>query len=570
MSEPRSDPTTASPRVGWLNTIVLPPDFTPERQNDALTWAEAIFEPIALVTALICFVLSLVQFGLALSPGWPTQFVIPLLIVVGFEGFFYSRRLTHSIFRPKEWLVLLAPPIVLMRILPNIGEAGFADSIDPTGWISNPLSIFTAAFIVDLILILLVWSMAVWCAQLLNGLRVQPGEIIEEKDSRRRQILEDNWRAGDHSASLRRLGELYIYGCLIIVFLSALASLGTEQFGSIAAIGEIVGFQRPSVHLVLANVVGFVVIGLLLLGEAHYVRQRTLWRIDRLPVPAAVSANWGGGLAGLVVVAVAIAFILPTSYAVTLGDLVSGVLSLVIQLILLILSVFFYVLALIGSLFGSKTSTDSPAAAASPPKFPPAAPAPPPGSSLMDVLGSIVFWLVVLGIVGYSLFVIWRRRPAWTSHFSLLGWLVGPWNFLRSVLRLMRRVSRDVGNAVLAAIPRIFRTAPALVPALPRFISLSRLGPRELVEYYYLSICERAARLGHPRPADETPDEYLASLRVRLPIVDPEIETLTAAFLEARYGPRPTTRESAKQLRGGWEALKKKLRSARLKRERPA
>jgi hypothetical protein len=118
----------------------------------------------------------------------------------------------------------------------------------------------------------------------------------------------------------------------------------------------------------------------------------------------------------------------------------------------------------------------------------------------------------------------------------------------------------------MAAIPRIFQQVPAAIPSVPRFISLSRLGPRELVEYYYLSICERAARLGYPRPADETPDEYLDGLRERLPIVDPEIEALTAAFLEARYGPRETTKERAKELRGGWESLKRKLRSARLGR----
>lgn len=568
MSEPRSDQPSRQSRVGWLNTIILPPDFSPERKNDALTWAEAVFEPIALVVVVLCFILSIVQFGLAIFPEWPTSFVIPLLALVGFEGFFYSRRLDRSIVRPREWLVLLAPPIILVRVLPNLGDANSPDTVDVIRWLANPLSIFSASFVVDTFLIFLVWSLAVWCAQLLNGLRVQPGEIIEETDSRRRQILEDNWRAVDHSGPLRRLGELFVYGCLIVVFLSALASLGVDQFGSIAAIGEIIGFQRPSIHLVLANVVGFVVVGLLLLGEAHYVRQRTLWRIDRLAVSPAVSANWGGGLVGLLVVGLVIAFILPTSYAVTLGELVTGIAGIAAQAMFLVLSLIFYLIGLIGSLLGTKTSAESPGAPATPPKLPPATPTPTTGNSVFDLLGSVVFWIVVLAIVGYSLSVIWRRRPAWTAQFSLAGWLVGPWNFLRSMLRLMRRVGRDVGLAVMSAIPRIFRSGPAPIRALPGFISLSRLGPRELVEYYYLSICERAARLGYPRLADETPDEYQAGLRARLPIVDPEIEVLTAAFLEARYGPRPTTRERAKQLRGGWESLKKKLRSARLTRSR--
>jgi hypothetical protein len=308
---------------------------------------------------------------------------------------------------------------------------------------------------------------------------------------------------------------------------------------------------------------------LLLLGEAQYVRQRTLWRIDRLSIPLAVSANWGGGLVGLLVVTLAVAFLLPTSYAMTLGELVSGALGVAAQALLFIIGLFFYLVALVGSLLGMKATPESAAAPAAPPKIPPVAP-PPSGGSVLAMVQSIVFWLVVLAIVGYSLYVVWRRRPAWSASISVRRLLDGPLSVLRSLLRLIRRVGTDVGKAVVAAIPRLLRSTPVIAPKMPRFISLSRLGPRELVEYYYLSVCERAARLGYPRPADETPDEYLIGLRERLPIVDPEIETLTAAFLEARYGPRPTTRERAKQLRGGWESLNKKLRSARLRRMKPA
>jgi hypothetical protein len=565
MSEARSDGSKGKSLTARIDRLILPPDFAPQRSSDALTWAEAVFEPIALVAVVICFVLSLLQFGVALFPDWSTQFVVPLLILVAVEGFFYSRRLTHTIFRPKEWLVLLAPPIVLMRFLPNLGLVGSGDSLDVISWLSNPGLVLTASYVVELLLILLVWGVVVGCTQLLNGVRVQPGEIIQETNLRKRQFLEDNWRAVDHSAPLRLLGELFAYGCLILVFLSGLASLGTDQFASIEAIGQIIGFARPSVHLVLINVVGFVVIGLLLLGEAQYVRQRTLWRIDRLTVPLSVSANWGLGLAGLVGVAVAIAFVLPTSYAMTLGEVVSTILFAVAQLALFILGLFVFVIAVIGSLLGVNAKPDAAAQAARPPQLHPVAP-PPVGGSLLDTIQSIVFWLVVLAIVGYSFYVIWRRRPAWAIRIPLRQWLSARWSFFRSLFKLIRRVGMDVGRAVMLAIPRILRSTPTHGPRTPSFLSLTRLSPRELVEYYYLSVCERAARLGYPRPADVTPDEYLPRLREHLPMVDPEIEALTAAFLEARYGPRPTSLDRAKQLRGGWEALKKKLRSARLKR----
>src|SRR5439155_10310387 len=94
VSEAPSDGTRRTSLTARIDRFILPPDFAPERSGDALTWAEAIFEPIALVVVVICFVLSLIQFGVALFPRWSTQFVIPLLILVAVEGFFYSRRLT--------------------------------------------------------------------------------------------------------------------------------------------------------------------------------------------------------------------------------------------------------------------------------------------------------------------------------------------------------------------------------------------------------------------------------------------------------------------------------------------
>lgn len=563
---PSPDGTSgATPR--GLSGLLVPPDFYPEREIDATTWAEAVFEPLALVGAAVCFILGFVQFGLAVSPGWPTRFVGPLAVVVGVEAFLYSRRLARGAVLFKEWLVLLAPIVVLARLLPYLDDPAASPVSDVVRWIRDPAAFFTFAFIADVALLFVVWVVVFAATQDLNQLRVQEGEIAPEGHTLAHQLYEDNWRAVDHSAPLRHLGQLYVSGAVILVICSGLASLGAAQFLSIDAIGEIVGFRRPSVQLVQANVLLYIILGLALLGEAHFVRQRTLWRLDRLEVPVALSARWVEALFGLVVLAAVVALLLPTSYAMTLGEMVSAVVGVVVEALLYLSAGAFYLMYLLASLVHLGSASTAPHPPAAPPRLPPP-PAPAGGASPLDAVKSLVFWIVALGLVLYSLNVLWRRRGGWLQGLDPGSILRVPFGALRAVLRLFRRMGREVARVVAASVPGLFRPVPAAVPAALRYISLSRLGPRELVEYYYLSVCERAAKLGFPRPPDMTPREYLAYLREKLPIVDPELDLVTDAFLETRYGPRETTRETAGLVRRTWESLKKKLRGARLDRLR--
>lgn len=557
--------TTPNGRPSRLAGMLVPPDFLPERRVESTTWAEAIFEPVALIGCVVCFVLGMIHFGLALAPDWPTRFLGPLAVVVGIEAFLYSRRLTRGTVMLKEWLVLLAPVVVVLRLLPYLDDPSRSLVADVGSWIHDPASFFTLAFVADCLILLGVWLAVFSGTQLLNQLRVQEGEIPPEGYSLTHQLYEDNWRAVDHSQPLRQLGQLFVTGGVILVIVSALAALGSDQFLSLDAISEIVGFRRPSVQLVQANVMLYFILGLMLLGEAQLVRQRTLWRLDRLSIPAEVPGAWVGGVVGLILLAAIVALILPTSYAMTLGDMVSAVIGFLAQITLYFMAGIFYLFYLVASLFhlsGAAAATPPPAA---PPHLP-GGQSPHGGASPLDALKSLVFWLVALGIIGYSLSVLWRRRGPGFGNLPLGRILRVPFVVLLAIWNLVRRIGLGVGQAVAATVPRLFRQAPAAAQRQLRFISLSRLGPRELVEYFYLSVCERAAQLGVPRPPGMTPAEYRQLLKTRLPLVDPELDSVTDAFLEARYGPRSTSREQAGAVRRTWDSLKRKLRAARVER----
>jgi hypothetical protein len=546
--------------LSWL----VPPDFYPERVVDNQTWAEGIFEPVALIGVVVCFVIGVVQLGLAVAPDWAAGPLAPLSVLVCIEAFVYSRRLARGTTMLKEWLVLLAPVVVLVRLLSYIGDPRASLLTDVAGWIKDPASLFSLAFVVDCLVLFVAWLTTFWCTQFLNQLRVQPGEIANASTGLRRELFEDSARVLDHAAPLRQLGQIFVTGGVLLVLFAGLASIGTSQFLSIEAIGEIVGFQRPSLHLVQVNVVAYFVFGLALLGECHFVRQRTLWRLDRVAMPAEVTNRWMTGLVGLIVAALIVAFALPTSYAMTLGDIISAVTVFVARVTIFVASIIFYLIYLVASLIPFFKGTDSSGAPAQPIR-PPPVPSEPAGASPLDVLRSIVFWAIVFGIVGYSSYVGWRRRPSWLALppiDRLGGWLVG---LVLGLFQLGRRAGQGFFSA-LATLPRLLRPPAPLVVPRRRFISLSRLGPAELLEYFYLSVCERASQLGHPREAGTTPAEYQRNLQAELPVVDPELATLTDAFIEARYGPRATTRADVERLRPGWQTLKRKLREARFRR----
>lgn len=565
----KSNQQSEAERGHWAD-LLLPPDFSPDRQVDPGTWAEAAFELVALVGAVVCFVLGLVDFGLALSPGWQTRFLVVLSAVVGVEAFLYARRLTGPAFRLKEWLALLVPPIVLMRLLPYLDDPTASLGQDVAQWWQNPGAFFTFAFIADGIILLIVWGIVFLCTRYLNRLRVQEGEMLDQIDNRFKELYEDNWRSYDHSEPLRKLGQFYLWGGVVLVILAALSSIGTSQFLNMAALGQLIGFQRPSIHLALANVLLYFVLGLLLLGEAHYVRQRTIWKLDRLPVPGEVASRWVGAVVGLVILAGIIALILPTSYAMTLGQMLECVVGAALEAFAYIVGGIFYLFYLLSRLFpGGKGGGEQHPAPAAVPHLPHAAAAPPPGASPLDTIRSLIFWLVALGIVIYCLSVLWRKRGNWMVNLPLAGILRGPIRFLSWLIQLIGHAGREVGRAVVSVVPNLFHRVETTAPRAFRFVSLSKLGPRELIEYFYLSVCERAGQLGHPRPPGVTPTEYQAMLRSALPLVDPEIEALTAAFIEARYGPHAATPSRAQAIREYWKILKVKLRRVRVRTRRP-
>jgi len=553
---------------GGLAGLLMPPDFFREREVTVRDWVEALVEPAALVVLVALFVGGVTRFLQAVAPEWDSRLLVPLALLVSLEAFLYGRRFARRSFLIKEWAALLIPPAILLKILPYaLGTGDLA--ADAAEWLRSPASLFSIDYIVGLLLLFLAWEMTLGATLELGNLRVQRGEVPAADDPRRLARLDaddSSWRHFDHATPFRNLSARVLWGGVVIVILSAVAALGTAQLLTPDALLELVTFRRPGPTTSLASVVAYFAVGLLFLAEAAYVRRRTAWQIERLDAPRSVGAGWIAQAAIGVGAVVLISLALPTSYSLTLSQLlgllmgaVLAAMQVVVGFFLLIFMAVLYPFTLLFPRGGGDSSAPGPI----PTPTPSLPPAPVPW---LDVLQSLIFWLVALGVLAYVASVLWRRRPPmpdWVGA-GLLGRI---WESIVRILQTLRRAGVATVQRVASALPRI-RPRPGLSATRAfRFISLRRLGPRELVEYFYLSVVERATRLGFGRESGETAAEYSQRLPQRFPDSEPDLHELTDAFLEARYGPRQVDEGLVATARARWQALKLKLRARRVGRK---
>src|SRR5437867_4449747 len=187
------------------------PEFHRGRNDEPIGFVEAVFEPVVLVAALVLFGQGILQFGRVIAPGWNVDGLLVLVGLTALAGHLYSRRLAHATVMWREWLVLLAPVVLLSRFVPYVTEPGASLAADLVGWVADPGLFLEAGWLVRSALLVGAWVVAFYATQDLNALRVQRGEVPDAPAS---TLIERAWegergRSLDHAAPLRRLAACF-------------------------------------------------------------------------------------------------------------------------------------------------------------------------------------------------------------------------------------------------------------------------------------------------------------------------------------------------------------------------
>jgi hypothetical protein len=510
-------------------------------------WLENLFRPLVIGVMFGCIALSVVELIRLFAPAWNATYLVGACVLAAVEANF-SYRILRA--RPQRALDLLGLDafrfrlieigvfVVLLKIGSFAGRAWPDVLADIQTWPRNPLNMIDAELVAACLLVALSWLAA--------GRTVDDLERLNDPAE-----FQDRY----YVPPMESLAGRFFAGGIAVLVTSGLTRVG---------IAYVLNLSRPSVPGLVLNVLVYFLLGLVMLGQTHFVTLHKRWQIRGIKVVDELAGRWARYSVIFIGLAAFLAFLLPTGY--TLGFLESiggtleimiGVARFVIGLILLIVSL--PIMLLLWLLGTTPPTTPSPL----PMEFPPPGPAG-GGADWGEVLRSLVFWLVLLGMIVYVLRSFLHERP---ELLVALGGL-GPVRILRrwwAALRsLWNRAATAIGERMAGGLSLPW--SRRLWPEQP--ISLFRLGalsPRERVLYYYLSIVRRAGERGFPRRRSQTPYEYDALLEPNLPHAQQDMASLTQAFVEARYSRRAVEPVQVGQIQTAWQRVKAALQALKRK-----
>lgn len=509
---------------------------------------------VALMMA--CSAYTLVNILDRFTPTWQPNYLIGLCTLVAIDRLYTYRRFSDWMVLSQEWLIRYGTEWIILLALAKL-VVGFSHGI-PAFWdeIQHwPLDMgayfFTNELLFALAIIMLVWVFSGSFAEQLEEI----GPYMRHPD--------DGWGMPGAGAARRRLINLFFSIGFFLVVLTALGRLDLRA----ALYQNTYSFYQeiPVLSGGGASTLLYFMLGLALLSQTQFIALHTRWDRQHVQVRAGLARRWALYSVAFLFLVMLIVSLLPTSYSISpilmLGYLIELILYAFASLGRMLLFLYMYLLSLIFSLFGKDPPVnDNAATPFELPEAPNSAPhAIAGGPSWVEVLKSLLFWAVFLGVLyvsarqflGQHQEVLQRLR-----RLPGLGWLIQAWEWLRD---FFTQVRQEVSTALAA------RRANAQHAVPPErsffgFMNLRGLDPRQRVYYYYLALVRRGGENGLTRDPSQTPYEYAATLESALPSIDGEIDALTEAFVDARYSPRQVAPEQASLVERTWARIRKALR----------
>jgi hypothetical protein len=479
-----------------------------------------------------------------------------------------------------DWVLLLIPILLVLKLLPYLLQGPSAVGAEIASWIDDPSRFWDASLVWGLILVFFVWDESLRQAESLANLSLQPGELPPAANTPEyHDWMNSPYRFVNHTAAWQHLMWRFVGGGFVLLIFTGVAVIRPDQLGNA---------DRPEVAAFLPHVLLYYLLGLILAGQTSLDRLRSAWLRAGATVQSGLAQRWLGYGLGLVGVALVLALLLPTAFSLANASNVPLLAVLLFPLRLLFGAFNWLVSHIAAWLLLPLTWLTPQGAAGTVGGSGQAAPPPPPPTDIPpDTIGSptlasrIVFALLLYVLPSaLALFAIWntwrKRRAIW---LGLRAFGREVWALLRGgVLDLLAMLWRIFSFGS----PRLLSFAPGAIQERLRrrrakgatagegglgWLRLRGLSARALIQYFYVSLTQRAEALGWGRQPGQTAYEYSRDLVERLPNRQAEIEALTDAFVRAKYSPRPVSSDDAKRARTPWERIRGALQTRRRARQ---
>jgi hypothetical protein len=532
-----------------LEAVVLNPsdriEPEPYHHNEKLS---SLISQGLVVLMMICLGITLMQLARAVVPSWYGEYLPIVTGVISLEAL-YSFRLTRRLsdLNVSGFVYYLVEGLVLaifIKILIYLWMGPAYLIVDLRMMESDFLGVFfNTEYVLVLMIGLLVWVSSRLFAQ--DFMEIEGDELLLKGDM-------DGLQSDRKANRSRLVSRIFSIG-LLMVFFTGLIRLDLSPLG----------INLPVYQSDVVNVILYFVFGLALLAQTNFATLRAAWAWEKVPITNDIAKRWASSAGILLLLVAGAALLLPTSYSLgflsMLGMFISLAMTVIYAMITLILLPIYFLFSLVMRLFQFTPSEGE----QPPPELPLFEPlmSPPVVGSWWELLKSLLFWTLFLGMIGYAFYQYFRQNRELLSRLReipVLGWLAGGFRWLFQSLKLAnKQVSLVVQRGVKRLLNR--RLQPASLGPV-RFTSLRRMPPREKVLFFYLALIRRGDQSGLPRRPSQTPNEYAQYLEKLIDEGEEDVEGLTESFLEARYSRHEITPERAGFARRCWENLRRALR----------
>jgi hypothetical protein len=518
-------------------------------------WIENLLRPALIAGMVACLTSPLVVLFQWLLPGWNGTYFVLFAFLASLEGILSERTLRKR--RITGWAYLgsrasEALLFLLLLKLANYIPLGFEQLLaDAQVWASDPYQFVSGIDLFTGSLFLALWLGSLYVARMTKELDVEEGKEAPPPDKTSAEYylwLTKPSAVPDRQEVLGMLVEFFLWGG-IMMLLAATA----------------INFFVFSVRVLAVPTLLYFALGIALLSQARFSANYAGWEVQGITVQPGITRRWLVWTVVFLVGVALVALILPTYY--TLGPF-----KALLALISMLYVAFSFFISLIVFLFTLPLLLLNPEMERpEPPEMGPLA-FPTPETAVnagsppwLEILASVVFWVVLLAIIIYAVRRVlrdrfgavgegeqapgtwWGRFLAWVRILWQRWW---SWGQEAQVRLVQRRAGREREGE--------------MVTGLRRFFFPGRLPPRELIRYFYLSAARRAGQAGQQRRPGQTPYEYQAALDQQFPELEPDLEGLTGAFVEARYSDRTMEKQEAEAVKPLWQRIKAALRLRRV------
>jgi hypothetical protein len=513
---------------------------------------------------ITCIAITVTLFGQKLLNGWQAAYLPFLCFLVSLERLATFRRTRRMlVFSKSWWIYYFSQWVVILLVLKLVVlVVNRPESIwmEIQLWRLDFLTyFFDMDYVIAVVFIIAIWVLSGYLAGLLDEMG------LEEALIRYEMAVEAPLEGPP--ARERLLGIILGLG-FIMVILTALMRVNMRML-FLADFDELGIQPLPYLAAGAWNVLLYFLLGLVLMSLSQFARLNARWRFQKIEITRQVASRWVVYSLIFILLLALVASLLPTNYSLGLLSAVAYGLQWLFGVLIFVFgflwTLLLFLLSQLALLFRIHIQGEEPLPAQTftPPDIPPEL-VPSGAYPWLDVIKSILFWVVFLGVISFSVVQFARQHGDILNsmrRFPALSWLAGFWRWLSDGFRgFNRRISGVVEEGLQRLrTRRELRVARSVV----QYINLRRLTPRQRVYFFFFAMLRRGEERGLPRKDAQTPHEYAATLEDVIPEVDEDLASLTDSFIEARYTRKDIDEVQATLVRRYWERIRGALRSHR-------